>query len=94
MNARKVDIHAHEDEYISLAVKFDGCENCYIFSNESYLHPAWCNPSWRLVAGTYRVRVTVYYGRGRAQREFELTNLRMARNSVEIDYAPMRMPAA
>ena len=88
MNARKVDIHAHEDEYISLAVKYDGQPECYIFSNESYLHPpAWSNPAWRLNSGKYRVLVTVFYGRGRAQREFDLTNLRTARNSVEIDYA-------
>jgi hypothetical protein len=88
MNARKVDIHAHEDEYISLAVKYEGQPECYIFSNESYLHPpAWSNPAWRLNSGKYRVLVTVFYGRGRAQREFDLTNLRTARNSMEIDYA-------
>lgn len=88
MNARKVDIHAHEDEYISLAVKYEGQPECFIFSNESYLHPpAWSNPAWRLNSGKYRVLVTVFYGRGRAHREFDLTNLRTARNSVEIDYA-------
>lgn len=87
MNARKVDIHAHEEEYISLAVKYEGQPESYIFSNESYLHPAWSNPAWRLNTGTYRVLVTVFYGRGRAQREFTLTNLRTARNSVVLDYA-------
>lgn len=93
MNARKVDIHAHEDEYIALVVKYHGQPECYIFSNESYLHPAWCNPSWRLDSGTYRILVTVYYGRGRAQREFELTNVRTTRNSIEIDYAQTRQSA-
>lgn len=94
MNARKVDIHAHEDEYISLAMKYDGQPECYIFSNESYLHHAWSNPAWRLASGQYRVVVTVFYGRGRAQREFTLANLRTARNSVEIEYASTAKPAA
>ena len=87
MNARKVDIHAHEDEHIALAVKYEGQPECYIFSNESYLHHAWSNPAWRLNSGEYRVLVTVFYERGRAKREFTLTNLRTARNSVEIEYA-------
>jgi hypothetical protein len=87
MNARKVDVHSHEEEYISLAIKFDGQSECYIFSNESYLHPAWSNPAWRLNPGTYRVLVTVFYGRGRAQRTFTLSNQRTARNSIELDYA-------
>lgn len=88
MDARKVDVHSHEEEYIALAIKFDGQSECYIFSNESYLYPAWSNPAWRLNSGTYRVLVTVFYGRGRAQRAFTLTNQRTARNSIELDYAP------
>ena len=87
MNARKVDIHSHEDEYIALAVKYEGQPECYIFSNESYLHGAWSNPAWRLNSGKYRVLITVFYERGHAQRAFSLANLRTARNSVEIDYA-------
>ena len=87
MNARKVDIHSHEDEYIALAVKYEGQPECYIFSNESYLHHAWSNPAWRLNSGKYRVLITVLYERGCVQRAFALANLRTARNSVEIDYA-------
>ena len=87
MNARKVDIHTHNDEYIALALKFEGHPECFIFSNESYLHHAWSNPAWRLDRGEYRVVVTIFYERGRARREFTLTNQRVARNSVEIDYA-------
>jgi len=87
MNARKVDIHVHNDEYISLTMKYEDQSECYIFSNESYLHRAWSNPAWRLEPGTYRIVVSVFYERGRAQREFTLSNRRVARNSVEIDYA-------
>jgi hypothetical protein len=95
MTARKVDIHAHEDEYISLALKYDGQPECYIFSNESYLHPpAWSNPAWRLDPGEYRIVATVFFERGRAWREFTLTNRRTARNSVEIEYASGQQSAA
>lgn len=95
MNARKVDIHSHEDEFISLAVKYDGQSECYIFSNESYLHPpAWANPAWRLNTGEYRVLVTVFFERGRVSREFALKNLGTARNSVKIDYASSSQAAA
>ncbi len=87
MNARKVDIHAHDEEYISLALKFDGQPDCYIFSNESYLYPAWSNPTWRLTTGTYRILITVFYGRGCIQQAFTLENRRTARNSVELAYA-------
>jgi hypothetical protein len=85
MNARKVDIHSHEEQYISLAVKYDGQSECYIFSNESYFHDAWCNPEWRLGKGKYRVLVTVFYERGRTQRKFVLSNLGTARDSIEIE---------
>ena len=85
MNARKVDIHSHEEEYIALAIKFDGQSQCYIFSNESYLYPAWSNPAWQLNSGTYRIQVTVFYSSGRAQRTFTLTNQRVARNSIELE---------
>ncbi len=84
MNARKVDIHAHEDEYIALALKFEGQPECYIFSNESYLHD-WCNPAWRLNKGVYRILVTVFYEGGPIRREFALSNLHTARNSLEIN---------
>lgn len=73
--ARKVDVHSHEDQQISLAIKFEGSPECHIFSNESYLFPRWQNPAWSLGVGTYRVRVTVYYERGRSQNDFEFRNL-------------------
>ncbi len=95
MNARTIDIHAHENEYISLAVKYEGKPECYVFSNESYLHPpGWMKPEWRLESGDYRIVVTVFFERGRARREFTLTNRRTARNSIEIDYASAQKFAA
>jgi len=87
MNARKVDIHSHEDQTISLALKYDGQVDCYIFSNESYLHNAWSNPAWRLGPGEYRVLVTVFCELGRIRRTFTLKNLGTRRDSVQIEYA-------
>ena len=72
--ARKVDIHNHEDQPLSVVVKFEGSPDCHLFSNESYLFPRGQNPEWRLGIGTYRLRVTVYYERGRSQDDFELAN--------------------
>lgn len=87
MNARKVDIHSHEDQTISLAIKYDGQPDCYIFSNESYLHNAWLNPAWRLGAGEYRILVTVFCERGRVQRAFTLSNHGTRRDGIRIAYA-------
>ena len=71
MLARKVDVHAHEDQQIGLILKFEGDPDCYLFTNESYLHAQWKNPNWRLPPGTYRLRVTIYYERGRSENDFE-----------------------
>lgn len=84
MQARKIDVHSHFDEPMSLAVKFEGEEDCYVFSNESYLFPRWQNPAWRLNRGAHLIRVTVYYERGYAQRDFELRNDGLSRDDVHI----------
>ena len=74
MQARRIDVHGHSDEPMSIALKFEGEPNCCIFTNESYMFPKWQNPAWCLPPGRYRVRVTVYYERGRTQKDFELRN--------------------
>lgn len=88
MLARKVDIHSHEDQHIGLILKFEGDPDCYMFINESYLYPRWQNPNWRLPPGTYRVRVSVYYERGRAQDDFELRNDGVRRDDVHLHAWP------
>jgi hypothetical protein len=82
MQARRMDVHEHSDEPIPVAVKFEGDPDCYIFTNESYQFPRWQNPAWRMPPGRYRLRVTVYYERGRAEREFELNNAGPRRDDV------------
>jgi hypothetical protein len=84
MQARKIDVHGHFDEPMSIAVKFEGELECYIFSNESYYFPKWQNPAWRLDSGRYRVRVTVYYERGRVEKDFELRNDGPSRDQVRL----------
>lgn len=82
--ARKIDIHSHEDQQLSVIVKFEGSPDCHLFSNESYSFPRWQNPGWRLGIGTYRLRGTGYYERGRFQDDFELANLGSSRDDIRI----------
>jgi hypothetical protein len=69
-----MDVHNHEDEALAVAVKLEGEDDCFLFTNESYLFPRWSNPEWRLGAGKHRLRVTVTYESGRAQMDFWLNN--------------------
>ncbi len=84
ITGRKVDVHSHEDQQISLLIKVQGEDACYVFSNESYLHPRWQNPAWRLPLGTFRVRLTVHYERGQLKREFQLVNKGPALEDVQL----------
>jgi hypothetical protein len=86
ISARKVDIHSHEEQQMSVALKYEDQAECYIFSNESYLHRAWVNPAWRLEQGEYRLHVTVFYDRGRATRDFTLKNIGTTRDSLRFEY--------
>lgn len=82
MQARRMDVHGHHEELISVLVKFEGEPGCHIFTNESYSFPRWQNPVWHLPLGRYRLRVTVYYEQGRAQRDFELRNNGPSRDDI------------
>jgi len=98
---RKVDVHNHDDQQSSVAVKFEGEAAIHLFTNESYLFPRWQNPAWRLETGTYRLRVTAYYERGRAVGDFELAPRReklgwrlQARGGEVQHSAPLLSPRA
>jgi hypothetical protein len=58
---QRFDVHSYSDEQVGIAVKFEGADDCWIFSNESYLFPRWQNPSWRLPRGEYLLRFGCYY---------------------------------
>jgi hypothetical protein len=57
---QRFEVYSYSDEQIALAVKFEGGDDCWIFSNESYLFQ-WRNPSWRLPRGQYFIRFQLYY---------------------------------
>lgn len=81
--AQKMDIHCHEDQRISIALKFDGRPDCHLFSNESYYYK-WQNPAWGLGPGDHHLRVTIYYERGREVASFRLRNKGLGRDDIEI----------
>ncbi|HLJ92325.1 MAG TPA: hypothetical protein VKU02_03950 [Gemmataceae bacterium] len=89
IQGRRADVHSHLDERIPIAIKQENDPDCYIFTNESYL-PAHSgkNPNWRLPQGRYRVRVTVYYESGQAQKDFELRNGGPSRDDVHLRLWP------
>lgn len=76
VTGRKVDVHSHEDQQISLLIKYDGEDDCYIFSNESYFYSGtrWQHPAMRIPLGTFRLRAMVFYERGQEIAELKLTN--------------------
>ncbi|MBU4258111.1 MAG: hypothetical protein KKI12_06310 [Proteobacteria bacterium] len=84
ITGRRLDVHGHEDQQLSIAIKFEGEPECHIFSNESYQFQRWRNPAWCLKTGTYRLRVTLFYERGRSQNDFELRNSGPSRNDLRI----------
>ena len=84
ITGRKVDVHGHEDQQLSIAIKFEGEPECHVFSNESYQFQRWQNPAWRLKTGTYRLRVTLFYERGRSQNDFELRNSGPGRDDLQL----------
>jgi len=72
----RVDVHSHEDQQIALLIKYDDEDDCHVFANESYLYSSshWQHPEMRIPLGTLKVRVTVFYDRGRNTAEFKLVN--------------------
>ncbi len=82
--AQKIDVHNHETQQLDVAIKYEGEPDCYIFSNESYLHH-WRNPSWKLGNNTYRLRVTLYYERGRLETDFRFQNKGTSRDDVSLE---------
>lgn len=74
ISGRRIDIYAHQDERLSIAVKYQGHAELHLFTNESYQFERACNPAWALESGSYRLRVAVHYERGEVQQDFELRN--------------------
>jgi hypothetical protein len=79
------DIHNHESQQIAVALKFESEEECYLFNNQSYGYPRWSNPVWKLGLGRHRLRVKVFYDRGREETCFWLVNSGKTRNETYIE---------
>lgn len=79
---RKGTVYSHEDEAVSIAIKYEGDPDCHIFSNESYLYDQWENPAWKLGPGSHRLRVQLLYERSSTPLYFRLQNRGISRNDV------------
>jgi hypothetical protein len=56
----RIDVYSGETEWLDIASKADNDVECYGWNNETYFSiPQWRNPSWKLAAGRYLVRVLV-----------------------------------
>jgi hypothetical protein len=72
---RYTDIHAGAPAVMDIAARFDSDVDCYGWSNESYFStPPWRNPSWRLGADRYLVKVDIIYSGSQCSRLYRLVN--------------------
>jgi hypothetical protein len=83
--AQRVDIHGQEDQEMSVAVKHEGKDGCYLFTNESYGFADWSRPEWRIGIGRHRLRVRLRYEKGVIESHFWLYNRGKGRNDVTLE---------
>jgi hypothetical protein len=70
-----VDVYPGDSEYLDIAMRADGDEECYGWSNESYFcTPLWRNPKWKLDRGRYLVKVIVTSSGQKIARWFRIEN--------------------
>jgi len=56
------DVHGSSEEKVGVALKYQGFDHCWIFSNESYPQKIpWEKPEWRLESGRYYIAVRLHY---------------------------------
>ncbi len=56
------DVHPTAEEKIGVALKYEGFDHCWIFSNESYQQQSpWEKPEWKLDPGHYYIAVRLHY---------------------------------
>jgi len=88
--AQRYDVHNHDNPLLDIAIKYEGNQDCYIFSNESYLYQMWQNPNWRLNNGTYKLKIILYYERGPKEFIFRLRNAGNTRNDLSLEIVDLR----
>lgn len=84
LTGRRVDVHNHEDQILAVALKFEGDDGCFLFTNESYAFPRWSRPEWRLPTGRHRLRIALHYDRGRGVNDFWLDNGGPRRDDIRL----------
>jgi hypothetical protein len=55
----RLDIFPAESEPIDIAARFQAEADCYVWNNETQIHPTGRPPQWRLPAGVFLVKVGV-----------------------------------
>jgi hypothetical protein len=71
----RIDIYPGEDSPLDIAVKFNDEPDCYGWSNLNYFsNPLWRNPSWKLLADRYLVKVSVISAGEKCEDVFRLIN--------------------
>ena len=71
----RVDVYPGEATPLDIAVKFDEEDECYGWSNLSYLSdPPWRHPDWKLTKGRYLIEITVFSSGAKCSGVFRLLN--------------------
>jgi hypothetical protein len=82
--ARKVDVHYNGEQHMPVAIKYEGEDYFYIFTNESYFDPEWKKPEWRLGKGNYIIEVILFYENGPSVIKFNLVNKGAKRSDLKL----------
>ncbi|MFH1866435.1 MAG: hypothetical protein ABIK85_11195 [Candidatus Eisenbacteria bacterium] len=72
---RYIDIPPDEGATLAIAFRFDDETEAFGWSNESYAHPGWRNPDFRLPPGEYVARVTLVSGDSVTTQDLRFSNL-------------------
>lgn len=71
----RIDVYPGESTPLDVAVKFDGEDVAYGWSNLSYVsNPPWRHPDWRLPQGRFLISVTVFSSGQKCEGLFRLLN--------------------
>jgi hypothetical protein len=81
-----IDIYPADKEPLDIAVRIDGDEECYAWSNEAYVAALGRNQNWRLSQGVYLVKVMISVSGKPDVFYFRLHN-KGERNTFRLDHA-------
>jgi hypothetical protein len=67
-------VYPGESQSFNIASRYNNEEDCYGWSNRSYLEPLWRNPDWKLPPGLYLVKVVITTSGNKTEGIFRLCN--------------------